>query len=708
MKNRSKSLILSAWFCVCGLISCVNLDIPPINVIQDKDLMTSEAGMDIYMARIYSQMPFEDFKYCPDRGFFDDYKACPGTHESTSIGRNNCDVVYREAFERDATGSRPSFWPMCYQLLRDANYLLETLPLYKDKFIESRYNHYIGEAYFVRAYVFYALAKRYGGVPLVTEVLKYPENTAEQLEVPRSTEEETWNQVLKNFDEAIGLLEETSPKRGYCNKYIALGWKSEAMLYAAGIAKYNDALGLPSFGQKTNVRVMGFDPATMAAASKKYYEEAYKAGREIMKSGKYELYKAKWNATDKYAQYLNMVEMFLDVASKENLYIREYKFPDETHGYNIYNCGAQFVRAMGVDNSPVLDQVELYDGIERHSDGTLKIWDTDDSRDPDRHYLLFDKITDIFKNIEPRARAFIMLPGDDYREITVDLRGGIFTGDAPISPLLEVDGALLDYRLHNLPKYNTTDAFMGKGRYSAKTLFMSRDRNLNNDFVNLPAGNKIKPEGGDVSGSGASGPFAEENFCAMGGFLLRKHVSETFPLDWMYAGREASCDHHFVLLRYGEILLNVAEAAAELRLAGESSIGGDNLSDVAFNAIKDIRERAGADPLINASELDGTDGLKVIRKERRKELVYENKLQWDYRRWRTLHSEVINGRPIGDGARLKSLYPFYSSKEDKFFFDARMEEWNKEQRFTPNRYYLQIPTGEVNKSPVLDQQPTWL
>jgi hypothetical protein len=489
------------------------------------------------------------------------------------------------------------------------------------------------------------------------------------------------------------------------------------MLFAAGIAKYNGDLNLPSIGFKTGVRVMGFDPATAAASSKKYYEEAYKAGREIMKSGKYELYKAKWDATDKYAQYRNMVDMFLDISSKENLYIREYTgFPLDTHGYDIYNGSTQFQKAMCENNSPVLDQVELYDGIERQSDGTIKVWDTDNKLDPDRHYLLFDNITDIFKNIEPRARAFIKLPGDDYRGYTVDLRAGIYTGNAPIPPLLEQNGQLLDYSQHNLPTYRTTDAYTAtasapKGRYTEKTLFMSINRNNNlnaTEAVDLPVGNKIKPAGGQTPGSGQAGPFAEENYCAMAGFLMRKHLSETFPLDFMLSAAEARSDNHFVLLRYGEILLNVAEAAAELRLAGETSIGGDNLSDIAYNAIKDIRERAGADPLVGASELDGWDGLLVIRKERRKELVYENKLQWDYRRWRTLHTEVINGRSIADGARLRSLYPFYSSKEDKFFFDARMEEWNKEQRFTPNRYYLQIPPGEVSKSTVLDQQPTWL
>jgi hypothetical protein len=47
-----------------------------------------------------------------------------------------------------------------FTLLRDANHLLETLPKYKNNFKEETYNHYLGEAYFVRATVFYAMARR--------------------------------------------------------------------------------------------------------------------------------------------------------------------------------------------------------------------------------------------------------------------------------------------------------------------------------------------------------------------------------------------------------------------------------------------------------------------------------------------------------------------------------------------------------------------
>ena len=77
------------------------------------------------------------------------------------------------------------------------------------------------------------MARRYGGVPILLEV-------SNDADLPRSSEEDTWNQVLADFDCAAGLLAKTSYSRGQVNKYAALAFKAEAMLYAGSIAKYNE------------------------------------------------------------------------------------------------------------------------------------------------------------------------------------------------------------------------------------------------------------------------------------------------------------------------------------------------------------------------------------------------------------------------------------------------------------------------------------
>ena len=671
--------------------ACYDLDLPPLNIIQDKDLLSSEEGMEFYLSRMYSLMPFDDFKWSTRYGYGKDYIGGLGGMEGASIQRDLAQTFTSEGWGTDWGNSRP-YWVNAYTLLRDANRLLETLPDYKSGFTDSRYNHFIGEAYFARAMVYYNMAKRYGGVPIVLEVLKYPENSADALEVPRSTEEETWNQVLADFDEAIARLEETSPKRGYANKYVALGFKSEAMLFAGSVAKYNTTTG---FGQKTGVRVIGFDPNTAAAASRKYFREAYNAAREVMRSNRYSLYLRK--AGNPQAQFENMVDMFFDVASSENLYIKEYYYPNMVHGFDTYNIPRQLVGAgQNSQTAPVLDFVELFDGFDKNPDGTIKVFDDNGK------YLLFDHPMDIFRNVEPRLRAYVILPYDIFKGEEIEIRRGTYTGDVTngIPPLMvNLNTGETDYSFANMIYYFSMPTYTGTGpgSFGEKVLYLDVNQTTR-EIVTLD-------DGSQMFASAINGPHSVNPEAAIFGFHLRKYMVPDKPRSEVAEGRSTQ---HFVLMRYGEILLNVAEAACELSLAGESAPAGDNFEDIATNAIVDIRARAGADPLVGMLTLN-EDGLKVIRKERRKELAFEHKVLWDIRRWRTHHSDnnYAYGFTHSDpGVYYRALFPFYSTKANKYFFDARIDElrWYL-QRFMENQYYFAIPGGEVSKSDFIDQQP---
>lgn len=78
-------------------------------------------------------------------------------------------------------------------------------------------------------------------------------------------------------------------------------------------------------------------------------------------------------------------------------------------------------------------------------------------------------------------------------------------------------------------------------------------------------------------------------------------------------------------MRYAEVLLNAAEAAVELSLAGAPSPDGSDMLSVATKAINDIRERAGAN-MLTAALSATNDSRDIVRKERRKELAFENKI----------------------------------------------------------------------------------
>ena len=686
----------SILYVLAGLLflaSCQDMYLPPKNTLTDEDLMSSEAGLSIYMARMYSQMPWEDFEYMAQWGLprRSSWLGCLGVEGTgEAVNRDGVTTAFR--------GEDDPWWSSSYSLIRDANKLIEGLPAYKDNYSnEAVYNDYVGQAYFVRAYSYYQMARRYGGVPLVTEVIQYPASS-DKLERYRSSEEDTWNQILADFDTAAELMQPESTLRGYANKYVALAFKAEAMLYAGSVAKYNSTVSgnLTGIGSKSGNRVIGFGDNAQELSAK-WFAEAYKAAREVMTEGGYSLYKKSWAAGDKTAQYRNMVDMWSDLASPENILVREYEYPTLAHGLDAYSSPFLWHSPLAGGTCPTLDFVELFDGLEYHQDGTLKL--TTGTSNDKGEYLLFDSPMDLFVNAEPRLRAYVIFPMDEFRKEVIEVRAGIFTGGSEGHvPLLFGDN-------YSYGAAQTKYADLQYYKGSDKKLYLGSQPTSGIETVNI--------DGKEMSATGSCGVWQEYYESTITGLHLRKYLSEDMTIENIGEGKS---DQPFILMRYADVLLAAAEAAVELSMAGENCpVQGDDMLSVATEAINAIRERAGADLLTSSLTADEAS-RNIVRRERRKELAFEHKTKWDLRRWRVQHEgakELFWGAEkdedifsSGSKYRFRALYPFYSSVNDKYFFDAHFVNVRPQEfEFNTIDYYFSIPSGEVSKSSYIDQQP---
>jgi starch-binding outer membrane protein, SusD/RagB family len=638
-KNRYITLLV---ILMAGISACRKLDIPPKNIIQDPDVFGSSGGIQAYMARLYSELPIEDFRYSPDMGlnFFWIIKPT-----SATTG---------EALSRDQTSSSSEnfndwhwdVWGGNYTTIHDCDYFIQTLPQYAKNFTTAQVNAWLGEAYFIRGMTYFALVKRFGGVPIVNKVLNYtPGSDVTDLKIPRSSEQAVWDQVGSDFDFAIANLPTVNSDYSdgtRANKYVAAAFKSRAMLYAGSIAKYNT---ITLFDGSHN-QLCGI-PASAATA---YFQKAIDAAKLL--DGAYSLYLSGWSATDKNAQYQNFVNLFSDAASNENIFVREYQYPNSVHGYDAYNVPRQLMGPNGYSSevNPTLDFVEMFDGIPKNSNGTIQ------NLDANGHYLLFNNTMDLFANVEPRLRATVILPGDVFKGQNIEIRRGIYTGAASgISPLLPA-GSRSQYPTTNLVTSST----------STQTAFT------------LPGGSLMNP-------AGLSGIFTGDQTCAISGFSVRKWLNPNLATSQVLENNETQT---WIEMRYAEVLLNRAEADYELAATNSA-----NVTD-AFSIINEIRSRAGAVPLANASAMT----IDTIRKERRKELAFENKTYWDLKRWRIFDKEQ-------NGTIYRILMPFYSSQAGKYFFDARTDERNDVYTYDTRWYYEQIPGGAISKSNNLIQNP---
>ena len=632
---------------ILSVTACRKLDIPPKNIIEDADVFSSSAGIQAYMARLYSELPIEDFRYSPQRGlnFFWIISPTPATTG--------------EALSRDQTSSMQEnfggwswdIWGGSYTVIHDCDYFIQTLPSYAKNFTTAQVNAWLGEAYFVRGMTYFGLVKRFGGVPIVNKTLNYVVGTStDELKIPRSSEQAVWDQVASDFDFAIANLPAVNTDDGdgsRANKYVAAAFESRAMLYAGSIAKYNTT----TLFDANHNELCGM-PASLANG---YFQKSYNAA--VMLDGVYSLYLSAWSATDKTAQYQNFVNLFSDASSKENIFVREYQYPNSVHGYDAYNVPRQLIGPNGYSSevNPTLNFVEMFDGIPKNADGTIQ------NLNSSGQYNLYTNTMDLFANAEPRLRATVILPGDVFKTQSIEIRRGIYTGSASggINPLLPA-GSRSQYPTGNLITSST----------ASQTPYT------------LPGGALMNP-------AGLSGIFTGDQTCAISGFSIRKWLNPNLPTSQVLENNETQT---WIEMRYAEVLLNRAEAAYELYTAGQA--GTTNYQQDAFDDINRIRSRAGATLLSST----GSMTLDSVRIERRKELAFENKTYWDLKRWRTFAKEQ-------NGTIYRILMPFYSSQTGKYFFDARTDERNDVYTYDPRWYYEQIPQGAISKSTNLVQNP---
>ena len=167
------------------------------------------------------------------------------------------------------------------------------------------------------------------------------------------------------------------------------------------------------------------------------------------------------------------------------------------------------------------------------------------------------------------------------------------------------------------------------------------------------------------------------------GYYLRKGVDETHNL----VERSQSIQP-FIILRYGEVLLNKAEACYRK---------GD--TEGANAAVKAIRSRVGL-PYTNKS---GDALWKAIRQERRVELAFEDHWYWDLRRWKEaaedwpvgLNNYQVHGLKIESTAVAGQYKYTYVSVDDK------------DRNFPVKMYRFPLPDGELNSNPLVNQYPEW-
>lgn len=117
-----------------------------------------------------------------------------------------------------------------YQMINRCNWIISELPKISDSdFTSAEKDHLLGEAYFIRAFAYFNLARSWGGVQLQLQPTLDLKSIGS---IKRSTQKETYDQVIDDLQIAENLLQDDQTTRNRARKSVAKAMLARVYLYA--------------------------------------------------------------------------------------------------------------------------------------------------------------------------------------------------------------------------------------------------------------------------------------------------------------------------------------------------------------------------------------------------------------------------------------------------------------------------------------------
>jgi hypothetical protein len=393
------------------LFSCNKqvLNKQPLNAINSTEVFKDPALIAAYLTQIYADMPFLG-------------NDCNNVGDDTNWDFNEVDVVSDDGLSQfrdwnpsnaftykygnlNINGGVLDWWG--YGTIREINVFIQGIPTSTLSAADQKSK--LAEARFLRAFCYFEMVKRYGGVPLITAV-QQTTDSHDVLFPKRATEQAIYDFIISELDAANGDLPDavSADQKGHPSKYAALALESRAALFAGSIAQ---------FGTVQLSGVVGI-PSNLANA---YYQKSYNASQAIIKSGRYSLYSLDADKTT------NFRNIFLVKDNSEVVFCKPHDAANALTGGNgwavdFFNCPRPQAWSRGLYTQAYLELAESFEHIDG-TPGTL-------NRAAIQQGLY--TIDQLWGNKDPRFFATLYTQGQAWKGSTLDFHAGIRLPDGTI------------------------------------------------------------------------------------------------------------------------------------------------------------------------------------------------------------------------------------------------------------------------------------
>ena len=597
MMKYNKILII--LLSVLTLVSCADmLDIAPANQIASANMWTTESLADKGMAGLYDNFYRDDLSRIQLR-----HNDMTGINRQGWMGMEfQCDFVsdnYHLRALSDATKDATEFvvwyeWKWAYTSIHQINDALANL--HRAGLRTEKYERYICEARFLRAWFYSRLNKIYGGVPLYLEVISEDQCTKGQ-----STAVEIWNAVISDLSYCID-----SP---YCPNNTL-----------------SENYGRPSKGAAYSLRGMAY--MWMA-----YEAEKGETPTEFDAAHYYQLAVNDFEMVDD-CGYGFWAGRFIDFFNYTNEKDHEMIFPLQFNSDAGYSDNLQLMLG-GRDSwnswsnarpsSDFVDYFQNVDGSAFSWEQVIPEWNSPDFT-PDENFY--------------KREVFFFRDG-----IYLDANDNVITQQDGVRYWSDDEAAVIRERIQRIGVDIFRKYYLPEGNEDrVRSAYENRDPRLK-DIVLTPyepydTFKDATDNGGRIqTGKELRWPFLNEGD-DYGDYYIGDYQSMYVSKKYSYSRPEdlidrLRCPTDWPLIRYTDVALQLAEAYVHVGRSGD-----------AVSIVNRIRSRAGM-PDVSV----GTDGevMEAIRYERRVELCLEGHDYFDEWRWGTYKEMKFKGKDTYGG-----------------------------------------------------------
>lgn len=222
-KQYMKSGALLVLFTLMPLFSCKKyLDVKPYDSISDEAPIVDKASAEAAVRGAYRGLASLSYSTAFQKTII----LSAGDVVSKNNAQTDLNVINYDL--RSDIGFLETFWGSFYNTINRANLVIDKLPSVQDNALTNDLkNQLLGEAYFIRAYSYFDLARTFGGVQIFLTPTKLVEDKIGKV---KSTQAEVYAQVLSDLNAAEALLPNTVV-RNRATKYTVYALRARLHLY---------------------------------------------------------------------------------------------------------------------------------------------------------------------------------------------------------------------------------------------------------------------------------------------------------------------------------------------------------------------------------------------------------------------------------------------------------------------------------------------